>query len=64
MINTEELFKLKQSLNKFLEEHPHLKSYQDEIEKELDKAGNQHNRLVIINKLLMEKVKELHDALK
>jgi len=53
------IFELKQELNAFLKEHPELKPLQEEIDKRLEGAGNQNNRLVIIHQMMMSKVAEL-----
>ena len=49
-----ELFEAKKALNEFLSEHPHLKEMQKEIENELNKAGCQENRLVIMTQIILE----------
>lgn len=49
--------------NKFLKEHPQMQVFQDEIDKELAKAGNQHNRMAVLENLLYIKRNELLKAL-
>lgn len=62
-MDSEAYFKAKSNLNQFLAENPRLKPMQAEIDRVLDSAGNNHNRLVILKKLMMDKVKELENAL-
>jgi hypothetical protein len=45
---------------RFLINHPHLRSFQDGIDKVLDKAGGGQNRLAVIALLLESKLIELH----
>ena len=63
-MNTKRYFELKQELNKFLEENPHLKELQKEIEEKLDKAGSDHNRMVVIQEMMMESLRDLGDNFK
>jgi len=63
-MDTKRIFELQMEINRLLEERPEYKPLQEEITNKLKNAGNTHNRLVLMNKLLMEKVAELHLALK
>lgn len=56
-------FSAKKELQDFLNEHPQLKPYQKAIDKLLDNAGNQHNRIVILRQLMTDKMKELRKAM-
>ena len=47
--------------DKYIEENPHLKEYQDEIDSMLDKCGNQNDRLATISILLLSKCQEALD---
>jgi hypothetical protein len=53
------VFQAKQALNKFLNENPHLKPMQKQIDEMLQGAGSQHNRMV----LLGQKMKDNQDKL-
>jgi predicted nuclease with TOPRIM domain len=63
MIDTEALFKAKQNLQQFLTEHPELQEKQAQIEAVLNKCNNSHNRLAVIQSMMMESVRELSKAL-
>lgn len=63
-MNTKDVFEAKQKLNKFLQENPELKPMQAEIDKMLSGAGTQHNRMVLLHHMMMDKVKELSKAIK
>lgn len=56
---TEEVFKAKQRLNEFLKEHPELLPLQQEITKRLNSAGNQHNRIAILNFMMQDSLQQL-----
>jgi len=43
----------------FLEAHPHLKSFQEEIDTLLDKAGGKENRMAVLGMLMEGKLMEL-----
>lgn len=58
------IFELKMEINRLLEERPEYKPYQKSIEERLNKAHTQHNRLVVMHEMLMEKVRELYLTLK
>jgi hypothetical protein len=62
-MDSEEYFKAKKRLNQFLADNPQLRPLQEEIDRHLNGAGNAHNRLVILKKLMMDKVKELEEAM-
>lgn len=63
-MDTKRIFELQMEINRLLEERPQYKPLQEEITNKLKNAGNTHNRLVLMHTLLMEKVAELHLALK
>jgi hypothetical protein len=53
---------LKEALSKrdaFLQAHPHLKPYQEEIDAIMDKAGNRANRMAVLGMMLEGKLLEL-----
>lgn len=47
----------------FLEKNSHLKEFQNEIDNTLRKAGSQHNRNVVIQKIMIDSVQELKKQL-
>lgn len=51
-------------INRMLEQRPEYKPYQQMIEDKLNRAHTKHNRLVIINEMMMDKLRELHSVLK
>lgn len=61
--DSEAIFKAKQELNLFLKEHPEYQDRQKSIDLALKKAGNQHNRLAVIQSLMMQSLFHLNDAL-
>jgi hypothetical protein len=63
-MDTQALFKAKQDLNQFLREHPDLQPLQDKIDRVLNLAGNQQNRLAALSHLLNNSLKELNEVLK
>lgn len=44
---------------RYLEAHPHLRVYQTEIDRVLDKSGNVHGRLAVIGMLMQGKLLEM-----
>lgn len=60
---SKELFEAKMELNRFLEEHPHLKPFQAKLDSQLNNAGSNHNRMVILKSMLFSKLYELERAL-
>jgi len=65
MIDIEKLTKALAARDKFLNENPEAREYQREIDAELDKAGeSMHNRLAIMENLIVEKRLELVRVLK
>lgn len=50
--------------NEFLEEHPELKRFQKEIEKEMSKAGSWENRWAILKSMMDAKMQKLNNNLK
>ena len=49
--------------NLFLEQHPHLGTFQAEIDRLLDKSGNHEGRLSVIETLIQGKLMEMHREL-
>lgn len=58
-MGTKDLFSLKKELNLYLEENPHLKPYQKKIDEMLSGAASQHNRMVLLDQMMKDKVLEL-----
>jgi bacterioferritin (cytochrome b1) len=48
----------------FLENHPKYKTFQDQINKLLDKAGNAENRMAVLAMLMESKLLELQKELR
>ena len=48
-----------QERDRFLREHPEMKTLQEKIDRNLDKAHSRHNRLVTIQNLMMDAFLEL-----
>ena len=44
---------------RYLERHPHLRAYQTEIDRVLDKSGDVHGRLAVIGMLMQSKLLEM-----
>ncbi len=53
------IFQLKQEISKLLEERPELSPLQERLDLVLKSAGTQHNRLVMINQLMMDSMNDL-----
>ena len=49
--------------NRLLEEHPHLRAYQDEIDRKLTGAGSTENRMAVLGLMMEAKLNELKDQL-
>jgi hypothetical protein len=49
--------------DRFLENHPELKGLQARIDRTLRTAQNDHNRMVLINQLMMDAFLEMHGKL-
>ena len=49
--------------DRFLQSHPELRNLQREIDTQLDKASTDHNRLVVIHDLMMDRFLQLHRKL-
>lgn len=47
---------------RYLEGHPHLRDYQTEIDRILDKSGDVHGRLTVIGMLMQGKLLEMQGA--
>lgn len=47
----------------FLEHHPHLRTYQAEIDRILDKSGNSEGRLAVLGTLMQSKLLEMQKEL-
>ena len=50
--------------DQFLARRPHLKAYQDQIDKVLDKSGNHEGRLAVLGTLMQGKLLEMQAELK
>ena len=46
----------------FLQQHPHLKAFQNEIDTLLDKSGNSKNRLAVLAMMIQGKLVELNQC--
>ena len=53
-----ELFEAKRALIEFLLKHPELREMQEEIEAELNKAGCQQNRLIVMTDIIVNYMEE------
>jgi len=63
-IDKQALFKAKLELADFLEQYPHMRPFQEEINEELRKAGSSsHNRMVVLQQLMNERIKRLGCAM-
>jgi len=56
--------KYQEEINKILDERPEFREFQENIETELEKAGSQHNRNVVLQNMMIEKVNELKEKLR
>ena len=56
-MDTKKYFELKQELNKLLKNKPHLKKFQEEIERKLKSAGSSDNRMAILGSMMDDKTK-------
>jgi hypothetical protein len=63
VLDTEKIFYYKKQISDLLNERPEYRPFQDRITQLLDNAGSQHNRLVLIHKLMMEKFEQLREEL-
>lgn len=48
--------------DRYLERHPHLRAYQAEIDRVLDKSGNVQGRLAVMGMLMQGKLLEMQAA--
>ncbi|UCG11389.1 MAG: hypothetical protein JSU72_12660 [Deltaproteobacteria bacterium] len=48
--------------DRFLEQHPELKPFQEEIDRRLDAAGNIDNRIAVLKFMMEEQILELYRA--
>jgi hypothetical protein len=48
---------------RFLEQHPHLRSYQAEVDRLLDSSGNHQGRMAVLGTLLQAKLLEMQKEL-
>jgi len=63
-IDFKKINELRQEIKKLIEERPELQEYQDFIDAELNKAGdNPHNRCVVLQNLMLQKRQELLEQL-
>lgn len=56
--------RLRGEICRLLEERPQLQALQGEINQRLRNAGSQHNRLVVISQMMLEKFAELNGELR
>jgi hypothetical protein len=54
IIKTDRHAKALNARDRFLKSHPKLKGFQRKIDERLNKAGSDHNRLVMINNWMMD----------
>ena len=60
MVDFTKIHQFRAELEAFLLENSKYQEFQDEIDKELAKCGtNKHNRMVILQQMMINKVKEL-----
>jgi len=65
MVNFDKIVQLRKELKDFLEKHPELKSYQEEIDNRFKKIGtNPKNRAAVIDEIALELNEENKKALK
>lgn len=57
------VFQAKMELNTFLKKHPELRFYQKQLDKTLNKAGSNHNRMVVLGRLINDNVQDLQKQL-
>lgn len=60
---TKNVFEAKRELTAFLKKHPEMKFYQKNIDETLRKAGSNHNRIVMLNRLINDNLQELQKQL-
>ena len=48
---------------RFLNENPHMRAFQDEIDTMLDKSGASHNRIAVLGTLMQGKLLEMQREL-
>jgi hypothetical protein len=48
---------------RYLARHPHLRAYQAEIDRILDKSGNVHGRMAVLGMLIQGKLLEMQNEL-
>jgi seryl-tRNA synthetase len=63
MIDTAKVFELKRAIQALIKERPELAAFQKEIDKTLAGAGSQHNRMVLLQRMMREKQQELNSVL-
>ncbi|HLD91701.1 MAG TPA: hypothetical protein VI911_11940 [Patescibacteria group bacterium] len=62
-VDFKKIYELREQLNELLEQRPEMKYYQEFIDKELEKAGdNPHNRCAVLENLLRDNQKKLREA--
>jgi len=61
-MDTKKYFELLQIRNKLLQQKPHLKKLQDEVDRKLKGAETSDNRMAIIGSMMEDSVKELSEA--
>jgi hypothetical protein len=63
-IDTVAYFTAKQNLNKYLNENPHLRPLQKQIDALMKHAGSDHNRMALLTQLITKNVADLQAAFK
>ncbi len=58
-----EMKELREELQELLEEFPHLADLQEQIDERMAHAGNQYNRLAIINQMMLDQFNRLADEM-
>lgn len=49
--------------DRYLARHPHLRAFQEEIDRVLDKSGNIHGRMAVLGMLIQGKLLEMQSEL-
>lgn len=62
-MDEKKIFEAIKRRNQFIQEHPELRLFQKYIDDTLNKAGNQHNRMAVLEALIIDKRLELHAEL-
>lgn len=64
MVDFQKIKELRSEIDKLLKERPEYKPFQEMIEKELKKAGNNHhNRMTVLHNMLIESRTKMIDSI-